>query len=79
MLHKLKVLRFLLASNSEIVLFNLVQRTVSSLSARSTAPIQPFNEPSFTHRKPMLPVELSGVFFVLAATRYRLQYDLWQR
>ena len=34
---------------------------------------------SRTHRKPILVVELSGVFDVRAATRYRLQYDSWQR
>ncbi len=31
---------------------------------------------STTQRKPVLPVELSGVFWLRAATRYRLQYDL---
>lgn len=34
---------------------------------------------SMTQRKPMLPVELSGVFFERAATRYRLHHDRWQR
>jgi hypothetical protein len=32
-----------------------------------------------TQRKPIFEVELSGVFAVLAATRYRLQYEAWQR
>ena len=34
---------------------------------------------SIAKRKPMLPVELSGVDAVRAATRYRLQYDAWHR
>ncbi|MDQ1469394.1 MAG: hypothetical protein QOJ99_874 [Bryobacterales bacterium] len=34
---------------------------------------------SRAHRKPMFVVELSGVFDVRAATRYRLQYEPWQR
>jgi hypothetical protein len=34
---------------------------------------------SRTQRKLIFVVELSGVLEVLAATRYRLQYDLWQR
>ena len=32
-----------------------------------------------THRNPMLPVDESGVLELLAPTRYRLQYDSWQR
>ena len=34
---------------------------------------------SRTQRKLMFVVALSGVFEVRAATRYRLQYDLWHR
>ena len=30
-------------------------------------------------RKPVLPVELSGVFELRAATRYRLQYEEWHK
>lgn len=30
---------------------------------------------SLTHLNPRLPVELSGVFELLAATLYRLQYE----
>ncbi len=32
-----------------------------------------------SHRKPMFEAELSGVFAVRAATRYRLQYDSWHK
>jgi hypothetical protein len=31
------------------------------------------------HRNPTFDAELSGVFELRAATRYRLQYDLWHR
>ena len=34
---------------------------------------------STTHLNPRFPVELSGVFDVRAATRYRLQYESWHR
>ena len=34
---------------------------------------------STTHRNPMLPVAESGVLELRAPTRYRLQYDSWQR
>ena len=34
---------------------------------------------SRAHRKPILPAELSGVFFERAGIRYRLHHESWQR
>src|SRR3954447_3506511 len=48
-------------------------RTVTRRNSTTT------NQRSRTQRKLILVVALSGVFEVRAATRYRLQYDRWQR
>ena len=45
----------------------------------SMLPFQIRFHASTTHRNPMLPVDESGVLELLAPTRYRLQYDSWQR
>src|SRR5690606_23296297 len=65
----------------------LPRRVCTPVAARATLPdvIEPSaaaqlpdeSQPatSATQRNPMFPVELSGVLWVRAATRYRLQYD----
>src|SRR5947209_20416458 len=40
---------------------------------------RPTQRQSAATRKPRLPVELVGSFALRASTRYRLQYDSWQR
>jgi len=53
---------------------------IGTVAWLATFPVSfPSRWASRTQRKPALPVELSGVLALRAATRYRRQYEWWHR
>ncbi len=71
--------QFLVASGVIVVSPGWLSGDVQHRNARPPTRGSAYTVASAATRNPMFPVELSGVFAVRAATRYRLQYDLWQR